>query len=189
MKKLLFNVLAISISLSLDALGIGISYKLKGVKITHAAKITIGIVSIVVMWLSLKLGSLMTKLFPVQVANILGISILILIGVTFIRNALFGNQESTYDFNKSKEIDWWEAAVLGVALSADSVSAGIAAVSMGLYNMFIPFTVGMMQVIFLYMADLLLEKSNRLKTMNRKICGVLSGCLLIGIAILRIFNG
>lgn len=188
MKSLLWNVLAISISLSLDALGIGISYKLKGVQITHAAKVTIGLVSIIVMWLSLKLGALMLRVFPVEVANILGISILVLIGVTFIRNALFGNQETTYDFNKSKKIDWWEALVLGVALSADSVSAGIATVTMGLGNAFIPITVGFMQVLFLYVADLLLEKSSFMKRVNRKCCGVLSGTLLLVIALIRIIG-
>ena len=168
---MLWNMLAISVSLSLDALGIGISYKLKGVRITHAAKITIGLVSVLVMWASLQLGSLMMHIFPADVANIVGISILVLIGLTFIRNALFGEEKTTYDFDNSKKIDFWEAAVLGVVLSADSLSAGIAAVTMGLGNVIIPFMVCFMQVIFLYAADILLEKCRLLRKINRKICG------------------
>lgn len=183
---MLLNMVLISISLSLDALGIGISYKVKGVRITHAAKITIGLVSILVMWLSLQLGELMLHIFPSEVANLLGISILVIIGITFIRNALFGEEETTYDFNKSKKIDWWEAAILGVVLSADSLSAGIAAVTMGLGSIMIPFMVGFMQVLFLYIADVLIEKSGLIKKLNRKFCGVFSGCLLLFIALLRI---
>lgn len=181
-------MILISISLSLDALGVGLSYKLKGVKITHAAKLTIGFVSVVVMWLSLKLGQLMLHIFPTQVANLLGISVLILIGLSFIRNALFGEEKTTYDFNKSKKIDWWEAAVLGIALSADSLSAGIAAVTMGLGSMLIPFSVGIMQILFLYIADILVEKSGLMKRLNRKFCGIFSGCLLLVIALIRIIG-
>lgn len=185
---MLLNMLLISVSLSLDALGIGISYKLKGVKITHIAKIIIGLVSVAVMWGSLKLGEAVLYFMPPQVANIIGISILVLIGLTFIRNALFGNEDTTYDFNRSKKIDLWEAAVLGIALSADSISAGIAAVTMGLGTIFIPFCVGGMQVLFLYIGDYLLERVSIVKRMDRRLCGVLSGVLLLVIALIRIFS-
>ncbi|MDO5294584.1 MAG: manganese efflux pump [bacterium] len=181
-------MILISISLSLDALGIGISYKLKGVRITHMAKFVVGLVSVLIMWGSLKLGEAVKYFMPPQVANILGISILVLIGLTFIRNALFGTEKTTYDFNKSKNIDIWEAVILGIALSADSISAGIAAVTMGLGSMIIPFCVGGMQVIFLYIGDILLERVGIVRRMSRKLCGVLSGCLLLVIALIRIIS-
>lgn len=182
------NVILISISLSLDALGIGISYKLKGVKITHLAKLVIGLVSVLIMWISLRLGEAVLYFMPPEVANILGIGILVLIALTFIRNALWGTEKTTYDFNKSKNIDLWEAVVLGIALSADSISAGIAAVTMGLGSILIPFLVGAMQVIFLYIGDYMLERIGIIKRMNKKLCGVLSGTLLLIIALLRIIS-
>lgn len=182
------NVILISISLSLDALGIGISYKLKGVKITHLAKLIVGLVSVLIMWASLLLGEVALKIMPVALGNIVGICILIIIGLTFIRNAIFGTEKTTYDFNKSKNIDIWEAAILGIALSADSISAGIAAVTMGLGNILIPFCVGGMQVAFLYIGDYLLEKVGFIKRMNQKLCGVLSGGLLLVIALIRIVS-
>lgn len=185
---MLWNVIVISVSLSIDALGIGISYRLKGVEITHPAKITIGLVSVLVMWLSLHLGRLMLHIFPTDVAKIIGCSILAIMGLSFIRSAVFGQEEVTYDFNKSKKIDWWEAIVLGFALSVDSVSAGIAAVSMGLGNNWIPLCVGLMQVIFLYMAELLLVKTRRIKHINRRICGICSGALLLIIASMRLMG-
>lgn len=185
---MLWNVIIISISLSIDALGIGISYRLKGVDITHSAKITIGLVSVFVMWISLSLGKLMIHLFPTDIAKIIGCSILGLMGLSFIRSALFGKEEATYDFNKSKKIDWWEAIVLGFGLSIDSVSAGVAAVSMGLGNIWIPICVGLMQVMFLYIADWLIKRTRIIEHINHKICGTCSGILLLLIASVRLLG-
>ncbi len=185
---MLLNVILISISLSLDALGIGISYKLKGVTIQPSAKIMIGLVSVAVMWISLRLGEVVQHIVPPQVANIIGISILVLIGLAFIRNALFGKEGATCDFNKSQNIDFWEAAILGIALSADSISAGIAAVAMGLGHSMIPICVGGMQVLFLYMGDYLIERVGIIRRMSRKLCGVVSGILLMIIAVIRLLS-
>lgn len=182
------NILIISISLSIDALGIGVSYKLKGVKITTIARTIIGIVSGFVMWLSLNIGTLMMEFFPSKVANIIGVSILVLIGLAFIRNALFGSEEATYDFDKSKNIEMWEACVLGFALSADSISAGIAVATMGIGTMFMPFSVGIMQFVFLSIGDLLIERCQRVREINKKLCGIVSGSLLIVIALLRVLK-
>ena len=183
-----WNVIVMSISLSIDALGIGISYRLKGVTITHPAKITIGLVSVLIMWVSLNLGKIIQNVFPTDIAKIIGCSILGLMGLSFIRSALFSQEELTYEFNKSKNIDWWEAIVLGFALSIDSVSAGIAAVSMGLGNNWIPFCVGFMQVVFLYMAEFLIVRTKIIKHINRKVCGTCAGILLLIIASVRLLG-
>lgn len=185
---MLWNVIVISISLSIDALGIGISYRLKGVDITHPAKITIGLVSVLVMWISLSLGKIMLHVFPADIAKIIGCSILGIMGLSFLRSALFGKENATYDFNQSKKIDWWEAIVLGFALSIDSVSAGIAAVSMGLGTNWIPLCVGAIQVMFLYIADILIVKTNITRHINRRICGACSGILLLVIASMRLLG-
>ena len=185
---MLWNVMVISVSLSIDALGIGISYRLKGVDITHSAKFTIGLVSVLVMWISLSLGKIMLQVFPADVAKIIGCSILGLMGLSFLRSALFGKENATYDFNQSKKIELWEAIVLGFALSIDSVSAGIAAASMGLGSDWIPLCVGVMQVMFLYLADILITKTRITKHINRRICGACSGILLLIIASMRVLG-
>ncbi len=183
---MLLNVIIISISLSLDALGIGISYKLKGVKITTAAKLLVGLVSVMIMWVSLQAGYLILQWFPKDVANLIGAAILAIIGLSFIRNGLYGSEEAVYDFNRSKKIDWWEALVLGIALSADSFSAGVAAASIGFHGVLIPLSVGFMQVLFLFLADIMMSHCNVVKNLNRKLCGVVSGLLLLMIALIRL---
>ena len=182
---MLLNILVLSISLSIDALGIGISYQCKKVKITWLARIIIGFISGMVMFLSLQLGEVFQTVFPEPVMKILGISILALMGIIFIRNGLFHNDDATYDFDHSSNIDAFEAFVLGFALSADSVSAGVAAASIGINTILIPITVGLMQMFFLGLGAFLTDKSSFIKRMNQKTCGILSGCLLLIIALIR----
>lgn len=183
---MLFNILVISIALSIDALGIGISYRLKGVKISCLAKSIIGILSGFIMLGSLFMGKVMLKIVPNEVAQIFGTVVLLMIGLSFIRNSLFQKNGKTYDFDQSKEIELGEAAILGVALSADSISAGVAISTIGLSSFWIPIVVGFMQVILLYLGELFVEKCNFFKEKTQsKACGVFAGALLILMAILR----
>lgn len=183
---MIINILVISIALSIDALGIGLSYGLKGVKIPFIAKIIIGIVSAMIMFASLYLGRLMLVFFPNEVTQIFGTVILILIGISFIRNSLFQKDGSTYDFDQSKQIEWKEACVLGFALSADSISAGVAVSAIGLTSIWIPILVGIMQVLLLSIGEFIVVKNTVLKErMQEKTCGVFAGILLILMALLR----
>lgn len=182
---MLLQIIVISISLSIDALGIGIAYPLRGVKIGALAKTMIGLISCGVMFLSILVGKEMTKYIPANVMMIMGTSILVLMGVIYIRNSLFSDEEASYDLDESKKIDWFEAIILGFALSADSISAGIAVVAIGMQSTLIPIVVGLTQVGFLTVGNLLIVKFSRIRKLNSKVCGVFSGALLILIAIIR----
>jgi putative Mn2+ efflux pump MntP len=182
---LLLQIIVISISLSIDALGIGIAYPLRGVKIGVLAKTIIGFISCGVMFLSILVGKEMTKIIPANVMMIIGTAILILMGVVYIRNSLFSDEEASYDLDESKKIDLFEAIILGFALSADSISAGIAIVAIGMQSTFVPIVVGLTQIGFLTLGNQLITRFSRIRKMNSKVCGVFSGTLLILIAILR----
>lgn len=185
---MIVNLLLISISLSIDAFAIGVSYKLKGVRITALAKSIIGIVSGLIMWLSVSAGNLLIEIFPSKLASLIGISILAILGITFIRKGLFSKERAIYDFDKSKDIDIWEAVVLGAALSADSISTGIAAATLGIGYWLIPIMVGFMQIIFLCLGTLLLSRCQFVKKMNQNICSIVSGFLLLVMAFIRILK-
>lgn len=182
---MIYFMIVLSISLSIDALGIGISYRLKGVKIAISAKIIIGMVSALIMFGAVYIGKELNKVLPEDVSHIVGIGILIFIGVSFIRNSLFGGEDTTYDLDKSRKIEGIEAVLLAVALSADSISAGIAAASSGSTNGAIAIFVGIMQITFLQLGETLVEKADFFKKIDSKICGIISGFILILIAILR----
>lgn len=183
---MIINIMVIAIALSIDALGIGLSYGIKGVKIPFVAKNIIGVVSAIIMLGSLYLGKVMLHFFPNEVTQLFGTVILVLIGISFIRNSLFQKDGSTYDFDQSKKIEWTEACILGFALSADSISAGVAVSALGLTSIWIPFLVGIMQVVLLCIGEVLVIKSTFLKEkVKEKTCGVFAGILLILMAVLR----
>lgn len=182
---MIVQIVVIAISLSIDALGIGIAYPLRGVKLDALAKWVIGLISCLVMFLAILVGEQMTKVIPADVLMVIGTAILVLMGVIYIRNSLFSDEEASYDLDKSKTIDLFEAVILGFALSADSISAGIAVVAIGMKSTWIPVIVGVTQVVFLTIGNILVNKFTKTKEVNSKVCGVFSGSLLILIAIIR----
>ena len=179
------QMLIISVSLSIDAFGIGLSFELKGVKINGLSRFIMGLMSTIIMYISLFLGKACMVFFPDVIMRIIGISVLCLIGITFIKNSLFGEETGRYDRNQSKNIEWTEAVVLGAALSADAFSAGFALSVLDLTGKLVPVTVGLMQFCFLSLGAFMAGKSRVIQKMDSKLCGVLSGCLLILIALLK----
>lgn len=173
----------IAISLSIDAFGIGMAYALKKIEISWKAECVISLISIFVMYVSLKLGVYLTRFFSEDILKILGISFLVLIGVGFIYNSIFERDNTIYDLDSSKKIDVFEAAILGFVLSIDTVSVGLAIAALGLYTVVIPCLTGIMQGIFLILGKCTGGKGVKIK--NEKICGIISGTLMICIAIIR----
>ena len=58
--------------------------------------------------------------------TLLGLLILFLMGAIFIHNGLTNGEANDYDINDSKKIESGESILLAVALSADSISVGMA---------------------------------------------------------------
>ncbi|MEG1458252.1 MAG: manganese efflux pump [Acetivibrio sp.] len=182
---MILRMIIMSISLSIDAFGIGISYQLKGIYLSMRARVFIGIISAGVMAFSIAAGQEMLEFFPNNVSKKIGTAILILAGGIFIRNAIFGSGENSCDLDKSKDINFLEAFLLGIALSADCLSIGIAAATFPISTIGMPICVGIMQCIFLWMGKAFVEKKCLRKEINEKMCGILAGCILIVIGLFR----
>lgn len=182
---MIFRIILMSISLSIDALGIGISYQLKGVKIGFIPRILIGMVSTCIMGISLLMGQKMLEFFPNGVTEKVGAAILVIVGCVFIRNALFGSEESICDLDKSKDINWLEALLMGFALSMDCLSIGIAAATFPIQGVWMSVCVGIMQFFFLWAGKLLADKKHFQKGLNGKKSGIFAGTLLIIMGIFR----
>lgn len=177
------QIAIIAISLSIDAFGIGMAYALKKIDISWKAECIISFISIFIMYVSLKIGRYLTDFFSEDSLQILGSLFLILIGVGFIYNSFFEKDNTIYDFNASQKIDIFEAVILGAALSVDTISVGLVIAALGLYTITIPCLTGIMQGVFLVLGKYIATKGIRIK--NDKICGIISGSLMICIAILR----
>ncbi|MDD2378185.1 MAG: sporulation membrane protein YtaF [Bacilli bacterium] len=90
------------------------------------------------------------------------------------------------DIDNSNIIDAKEAFFLGVALSLDSLIATIGSGAAGVSSFFIPFMIGIFQMIFLTIGTLIGRKLSEFSNINKKVVFVISGILLIAIGIIRL---
>lgn len=88
---MLFSIIILAISLSLDALGVGIVYGLRKVKIPIGSKLIVCLFSILYSGLAIIIGKSLSGLIP-RFAKLCGVVILILMGLWIITQALFKNK-------------------------------------------------------------------------------------------------
>ena len=86
---MLFRIILMSISLSIDALGIGFSYEMKGIRMGVMPRLMIGVINAVVMGLAIFAGQKILAYFPIIVSECIGTAILILVGCLFIKMHCF----------------------------------------------------------------------------------------------------
>lgn len=89
------------------------------------------------------------------------------------------------DIDKSGTIDLGESLLLGLALSIDAIGAGLGSGLMGFYSILIPITIALFQLVFIY-AGLFIGNRFSKYFPNKKIVSIISGALLILLAIIRI---
>lgn len=181
-----FQIILLSFSLSVDALGMGVSYGFQGVKIDRKAKLAVGLVSMVIMGIAVTVGGKLTEFLPEKVVSRAGAALLMVMGFWFLYQNLLKKQETNFDRDNSRCIDMKEGIILGAALSADSISAGIAAVATGMSGVLLAPVVGLMQIFLLHTGDWLVRKNPVMRRFDRRVCGTVSGILLIVIGIARI---
>jgi putative sporulation protein YtaF len=210
---MIISIMILAISLSLDALGVGLVYGLKKVKIPFLSKLIICLFSIVYAGLALIIGKSLSHILPPIFAKLLGISILVLMGLWIIIQALLKDASNhsmndtlwqvgirslgitiqvirnpmEFDVDKSGAIDIPESLLLGLALSVDAIGVGIGSGLTGFYSPLIPFAIGFCQMICLYFGTYLGEKVNLFGHIDEKLLSLLPGILLIFLAIIRIY--
>jgi putative sporulation protein YtaF len=210
---MIFSLIVLAISLSLDALGVGLVYGLKKVEIPFPSKLVICFFSIIYAGLAIIVGKAFSYVLPPIFAKALGITILSFMGIWIIVQALLKDaaEKSTeptlwqvaikslgitiqvirnpmeFDIDKSGAIDTPESLLLGLALSVDAIGVGIGSALTGFYSPAIPFAVGIFQLIFLYIGTFLGQKFTLLQQMNQKILSLVPGILLIFLAIIRLY--
>lgn len=175
----------IPIVISIDAIGIGFSYRLRGVKITPKAKLLISCLIGIVMGISMVAGKFLTTLFPAHIMNIFGTALMVLIGIEMIRKA-FVCEEAYYDFNKSKNIEAGEAILLGLALSIDSIACGAALSAVTWGSFLIPVFSGLMHGIFLWLGEFMAEKGVKSQVVGQRSMGIFAGGILVLVALLKL---
>ena len=209
-------IILLAVALSIDALGIGVSYSLRGIQLPLGAKIIIAMLSVLFTFIAILLGKSIVYIFSPYIAKFIGIVILLFMGVWIILQGIKKDEKKeteilkddtiiniiikslgitikvirnplSCDFDKSSKIDPFEAIYMGIALSIDSIGVGIGSAIAGVNSLIIPFAVGFFQLLFLYLGDFVGKKLLMFEKIDSRIWVVISGLLLIIIAIVRCF--
>lgn len=211
---MLLNYFILAISLSLDSLGIGITYGLRKTTISKFSKIILFCMSLFITFISINIGNLLNKVLSSSVSNFLGIVILIAMGIWVIHQSLNKdvklrkeNKKKVYNFfikslgltikiirnpietdiDNSKTIDAKEALLLGLATSMDSMCSGIGISILGTNSILFPILVASFQMLFISVGGFFGKKLMLISKLPSNIWSIISGVVLILIAISRIF--
>ena len=206
---MLFTIILLALSVSIDSLGIGITYGLRKTSISTSAKFILFIISFAFVCISVTLGYFLISILPNNIIKTVSVILLCLMGFLIIYEAMNTTEKKEYkshqiflkplgitiqiiknpissDLNNSKIIEKNEAVYLAFALSLDSICVGITSSSFGMYSLLFPILVPLFQFLFLNVGIALGKKIILYNTSIKK-WNILSGILLIIIGVLRIF--
>ena len=214
---MLLTCLLLALSVSIDSFGIGITYGLRNTKISILPKILLFIISVFFTTFSIFLGNLLTDILPKNYVKLIGSILLFFISFIIIYQAIKKDNKNTIlstnkepkiysfiikflgitikiirdpkssDLDNSKTIDWKEAIFLGIALSIDSIGVGIGGSIIGVNSFLFPILVASFQLIFLSLGKNISVKIFKLYKLPENIWSIISGILLIIIAIFKYF--
>lgn len=99
---MLLNCILLALSVSIDSLGIGISYGIKHTKISKTSNFTLFSISFIVTSLSIIIGNTISSILSEKFSVLLGSAFLMLLGFYGIYKNI-SNKTTNYDFNNSNE--------------------------------------------------------------------------------------
>lgn len=174
----------ISIAANLDNLGVGIAYGIQKIRISYIANFIIAAISLAAAWLSGEIGEAISVYLSPEATSIIGAILLLGVGIWIftqpIITAIKTNQpiidlqllgERIYigpteilnyperaDMDNSQNIGYWEAIVLGTALSINALAGGFDAGAIGISSLLEAVLVGIFSFITIYAGNYFGEK-------------------------------
>lgn len=89
---MIFSIILLALSLSLDAFSAGLVYGLRQIKIPLSSKLLISLFSFVYTSIALFAGKSISEVIPLSVSKLLGVAILVLMGIWIIIQTLLKNE-------------------------------------------------------------------------------------------------
>ena len=192
-------VLLLAFSLSVDALGVGITYGLRQISFSLAACILLGLMTMGMMFCFLGFGRFIACLLPHAPMEKIGAFFLLCFGFLL---AVSGCQRPTKkdspllllqkptacDRDHSASLEPKEALLLGIVLSTDSFGVGMSIAASGLSHILLPICAALFQTTFLCVGAWLGKRICSTTVSHESCYSILSGIILMGIGFLRIFS-
>lgn len=186
--------LLLALSLSVDALGIGLSYGLRRITFSPASLLLLTGETFFMMELFLRLGRLVAACFPAGLAEGLSTGFLLLFGLWLCLQGTGHKKEkeasplhspSLCDKDASSSIEPKEALLLGFLLSMDSFAIGVSAAAGGMEVVLLPLFAALFQTAFLALGAMGGRKLMLHPTPKESLWSLLSGGILIFLALLQ----
>ncbi|MDD4843224.1 MAG: manganese efflux pump [Anaerotignum sp.] len=193
----MFFCLLLAFSLSVDALGIGISYGLRRITFPTTSKFLLTLETFIMMEGFILAGRGLALLLPSATGETLAACFLLLFGLWLCLQGFRKakeppsplatvHQPSTCDKDASKTLEPKEALLLGFILSLDSLGIGISAAASGLTVGSLPLFAALFQISFLSLGAFLGKKLALSTKIRENLWSALSGGILVFIALLRL---
>ena len=153
------GIILLSVALSLDAMGIGISCGVAEVRIPPAARIIIHLTSFLCTTIAVAAGGLLQGTFSQTMGRVAGGCLLCALGLyMLLKGVSSGNKRATRPGAEdgcmtSGKIGGTRAAVIGIVLSADSFAAGLSLGTMTMAAAAIPVLCALFQTVFLLLGE------------------------------------
>ena len=182
---MLLNCILLALSVSIDSLGIGISYGIKHTKISKISNFTLFSISFLMTSFSIFIGNSISSLLSEKFSILIGSLLLIFLGIYGIYKNI-SNKTTNYDFNNSNEIDKKEAIFLGLALSIDSFCVGLGSGIIGITGFVYPLFAALFHTIFINCGNIIAYSASKRIKLSDKCLAIFSGFVLILIGLIRL---
>lgn len=193
---MLFSLL-LALSLSVDALGIGLSYGLRRITFPLSSLLLLTGETFLMLEVFLRIGQFFSACFPAKLAEGISTGFLLLFGIWLCLQGMGQKKEkedsplqspSLCDKDLSSSIEPKESLLLGFILSMDSFAIGLSAAASGMDVALLPIFAALLQTIFLAAgakagARLILHPEPK-----ESLWSLLSGGILIFIALFQFFG-
>lgn len=123
----MFQMILLVTAVSVDAFAAGFTYGVSKVKVPGTSVLIVTGVSSLVLGFSLAAGSLLCQLVPGNMTRYVSFVILFVLGIVKLLDRSPHEEAEQADRNQDAFVSAEEAAVLGAALSLDSLAAGVGA--------------------------------------------------------------
>ncbi len=122
---IILQILVLVTALSIDAFAAGFAYGISKVKMPNLSIGIVSAVSAIMLLLSLGVGHLLASYVPAYLATEIGFLLLFVLGIVKLFDRSGKKEAQEADWDGDKVLSAPEAVSLGVALSIDSIAAGI----------------------------------------------------------------
>lgn len=200
------EMLILSAALSFDSLGIGASYRMRGIKMPAASRIAVSLISAGLTGAAMLCGNFIGGMTAGNIVRLAGAGLILFIGLFMIlsgireeilpsggecdsvveKTARALTRPELIDENRSKRIELREAVYIGAAVSADSFAAGF---GLSAAEWLVPVFCGVLQFVFLCAGECIGSGAGKLRGVSSIWFSMIPGVILIIIGTLRLISG